>query len=88
MPHGDGRIYKRGRIWWIAYSVAGKEFRESARSSDKNIAEQLLTTRTKQHRQRMEAMVLRPRANPKFKKLAEKRFNEVQEAYQKIKDRF
>ncbi len=69
MPHGDGRIYKRGRVWWIAYSVEGKEFRESARSSDENIAEQLLATRTKQHHQRMEAMVLRPKANPKLKEL-------------------
>ncbi len=27
---GDGRIFKRGRRWWIAYYYRGKEYRESA----------------------------------------------------------
>src|SRR5687767_6897950 len=29
---GHGRIYQRGQVYFIAYSVGGREFRESARS--------------------------------------------------------
>ena len=71
MPHGDGRIYKRGNIWWIGYCVEGKEFRETTGSTDEDFARQLLTKRTKQYRQRMEAVILRPQTNPPLKKLAE-----------------
>ena len=31
---GTGRIYKRGDMFFIAYSHAGREYRESTRSRD------------------------------------------------------
>ena len=30
---GDGRVYQRGRRWWIEYWVNGKSFRESGGKS-------------------------------------------------------
>ncbi len=42
---GRGRIYQRGIIYYIAYRWDGREYRESARSSEFAEAEQLLATR-------------------------------------------
>ena len=42
---GRGRIYQRGRIYYIAYRWDGREYRESARSADVTVAHRLLTTR-------------------------------------------
>jgi integrase len=45
---GDGSIFQRGRIWWIAYSFRGQTFRESARTDDQAKARKLLKQRLKQ----------------------------------------
>ena len=42
---GKGRIYRRGRIYYIAYRWDGREYRESTRSADVTAAHRLLTTR-------------------------------------------
>ena len=42
---GDGRVFRRGRIWWIAYSHDGREYRESSESRDRRIAVKLLRQR-------------------------------------------
>jgi hypothetical protein len=42
---GDGRIFRRGRIWWVAYSRNGREHRESSRSTDEDVAARLLRKR-------------------------------------------
>jgi hypothetical protein len=42
---GDGRIFRRGRIWWIAYSRSGREYRESSRGADEDTARRLLRKR-------------------------------------------
>ena len=42
---GTGRIYRRGDIYYIAYRWDGREYRESARSAERGVAEQLLATR-------------------------------------------
>lgn len=42
---GMGRIFKRGPIYWIAYSYRGKEHRESARSESERQARKLLKKR-------------------------------------------
>lgn len=42
---GDGRIFRRGRIWWIAYSKSGHEYRESSRTADEKVARQMLRKR-------------------------------------------
>lgn len=34
----DEHIYRRGKIWWLRTTVAGREFRESLRTSDAKIA--------------------------------------------------
>ena len=39
---GTGRIYRRGTIYYIAYRWDGREYRESARSSEVADAERLL----------------------------------------------
>jgi integrase len=42
---GEGRIYERGGIYFIAYSRGGREFRESSRSRNVEDAQRLLATR-------------------------------------------
>jgi integrase len=39
---GFGSTYRRGRRWWIRYWRRGREFRESARSTDERVAYKLL----------------------------------------------
>ena len=34
---GTGRIYRRGLIYYIAYRWEGREYRESARSSERGV---------------------------------------------------
>lgn len=48
MARGQGRIFRRGDIFWIAYCLRGKEYRESAKSSDENEARKLLKTRMRE----------------------------------------
>ena len=47
---GTGRIYRRGDIYYIAYRWDGREYRESARSVERGVAEQLLATRLRERR--------------------------------------
>jgi integrase len=54
---GDGRIYQRGDRYYIAYSVGGREFRESTGSRDPAAAQRLLATRLRE-RDRAEATQL------------------------------
>ena len=42
---GQGRIFQRGGVWWVAYYRAGKEIRESANTTDRATAEKFLHTR-------------------------------------------
>ena len=42
---GQGSLYQRGQVWWIRYSAGGQEHRESSKSSDKEVALQLLRRR-------------------------------------------
>ena len=43
--HGKGRLYQRGRTWWIQYYVHGVQVRESSHSRKKGVAERLLMKR-------------------------------------------
>lgn len=45
MAKGRGRIYQRGSIWWIQFSLNGKDIRETTNSDDRAVAEKLLTKR-------------------------------------------
>ena len=47
---GTGRIYRRGAIYYIAYRWDGREYRESARSSERVDAERLLARRLAERR--------------------------------------
>jgi hypothetical protein len=42
---GQGRIYLRGRIWWVSYSHRGRKFRESSGSAVRADALRLLRRR-------------------------------------------
>lgn len=42
---GEGRIYRRGRIWWIQYCRNGRHMYESSRSENRRAAENLLRQR-------------------------------------------
>ena len=42
---GLGGVYKRGPVYWIRYHHRGREFRESARSTDRGDAVRLLKAR-------------------------------------------
>src|ERR1700687_5137036 len=45
---GFGYLYKRGDIWWIRYSVRGRDFRESSGSDNEDKAHKLLKARWKE----------------------------------------
>lgn len=46
MPRsGNGRVYRRGDVWWIDYSHRGKRYRESSESTKKKDADALLRKR-------------------------------------------
>ena len=42
---GMGRLFRRGRVFWIAYYRYGREYRESSHSTDENKATKLLKKR-------------------------------------------
>lgn len=42
---GRGRVYKRGSVWWIQYSIGGRQYRESAGTSRRDAADALLAKR-------------------------------------------
>ena len=42
---GAGRLYLRGDVWWVQYSVRGRRFRESSHSTNRRAAEKLLLRR-------------------------------------------
>ena len=46
--HGEGGLYRRGRIWWLKYYVDRYPVYESARTRDKKVAENLLRNRLAQ----------------------------------------
>ena len=46
--HGAGRVFPRGSVLWIAYSLRGREFRESAKTDDPKKAERFLKHRVKE----------------------------------------
>jgi len=54
---GDGRIYQRGARFYIAYSIGGREFRESTGSGDPADAQRLLVERLRQRAQAEAAVV-------------------------------
>lgn len=68
---GFGRIYKRkgSRFWWIAYSVRGKEYRESSKSLIKEDAKNRL-------RERLEYFRVLPQSD-----ISRKRLSDVLTAY-------
>ena len=43
--YGEGRLFKRGRIWRIAYRRGGKEYRESSGGTDERVAREFLNAR-------------------------------------------
>jgi integrase len=45
MSSGSGRIYQRGKTWWIDYHFRGKRFRESSGSTRRKDATKLLRKR-------------------------------------------
>jgi integrase len=53
---GEGRIYRRGEIFHIAYSVGGREFRESTGSRECADAQRLLTDRLADRARAMQAV--------------------------------
>jgi integrase len=42
---GRGSLFKRGKTWWMTFYVGGVRVRESARTTDKDVAKDLLDTR-------------------------------------------
>lgn len=39
---GSGGVYKRGKQYWLRYSIGGQQFREPAKTTSKRLAEELL----------------------------------------------
>src|ERR1700730_15581273 len=48
---GTGRLYQRGKTWWIAYHVRGEKGRESAHTDNKTDAQDLLRDRLVENKQ-------------------------------------
>src|SRR5215510_7858160 len=44
---GFGQLWRRGKTWWIKYSVDGRVYRESSKSTEQHAAEKLLRARIK-----------------------------------------
>ena len=42
---GEGRVYRRGQVWWVAYYHQGREYRESSGSRQRRDALRLLRQR-------------------------------------------
>jgi len=42
MIRSRGRIFFRGKTWWLSYYVHGKEYRRSAKTADREEAQRLL----------------------------------------------
>jgi integrase len=42
---GNGRLFQRGPVWWVAYYNRGQEIRESSKSTDKRKVEKLIRER-------------------------------------------
>ena len=42
---GNGRVFQRGSIWWVAYYDNGREYRESSKSRERKDAIRLLRQR-------------------------------------------
>ena len=42
---GNGSVYRRGRIWWIQYWHHGKQYSESARTTNKTEAGRILRSK-------------------------------------------
>ena len=42
---GDGRVFRRGEVWWVAYYLDGRECRESSKSRSRKEAVRLLRQR-------------------------------------------
>ena len=42
---GNGRVFQRGSIWWVAYDCNGREYRESSKSRERKDAVRLLRQR-------------------------------------------
>jgi integrase len=45
---GDGRVFKRGNIFWCAYSLRGKEYRESCETADELTAKKYLQSKMRE----------------------------------------
>src|SRR4051794_8632695 len=45
---GDGRIFKRGDKWWVAFYVDGREQRESAKTRNEEAAQKYLRKKLKE----------------------------------------
>ena len=43
--NGNGRVFKRGQLWWIAFDDGGREHRESSRSRERKDAVKMLRQR-------------------------------------------
>lgn len=78
--YGMGRIYQRGRIWWVRYYRNGQEFNESSQSEKEADAKKLL-------KQRLGEIVLHRFSGPKVEQVT---FQELAEDFltdYRIKDR-
>jgi hypothetical protein len=42
---GEGRVYLRGRVYWVQYGQRGRDYRESSKSADRKVAVRLLRRR-------------------------------------------
>jgi integrase len=71
-------VYQRGKSWWIAYTVAGRQHRESTHTTNKRVAKNILSIRQAQVLEgRLQLPASRP---PRFEEWAEQFLQTVPQA--------
>ena len=79
-------LYRRGKTWWIAYTVAGRQHRESTHTTNKRVAKNLLAIRQAQVLEgRLQLPASKP---PRFEEWAERFLQSVQHASTKERYRY
>ena len=78
-----GKVVSTGKVWWISYSIAGRQKRESSFSTNKRVAQNLLALRQAQV---LEGRLQLPKSRPpKFEDWTERFLETVRHASTKAR---
>ena len=84
---GEGRVFKRGRYWWVAYYFDGQEYRESSRSRNRKDAITLLRQRVGEVAAGVAPHSIKPKRSGKRVVMMEDLFDLVEQSHRLNKRR-